>query len=83
MFPINPLDLTMPFTDANNELICLSTFFWSNSTSQDVDVILGDAFLRNVYTLFNYGNWTTPGTSLPYVQLLSVSPSSISLPDPL
>lgn len=34
--------------------------------------------MRNVYTLFNYGSWVTPGDHQPYVQFLSVSyPSQV------
>ena len=72
-YPINPLDLTMPYTNSNNELICLGTFHsQSNTTTGGVDAALGDTFLRNVYAVFNYGHWTQPGTGQPYVQLLSV-----------
>ena len=36
------------------------------------DLILGDTFLRNVYALFDYGNWTRADDGPPFVQLLSV-----------
>ena len=72
-YPINPLDMTRLYQLPNNETICLNTFAPQDLSSQGADFILGDSFLRNVYALFNYGNWTTPGTELPYVQLLSVS----------
>ena len=38
-------------------------------------MILGDAFLRNTYSLFNYGNFkngTADQASEPFVQLLNV-----------
>lgn len=39
------------------------------------ELILGDSFLRNVYSLFAYGPATSSATGTPpaYVQLLSVS----------
>jgi hypothetical protein len=37
------------------------------------DFLLGDAFLRNVFSLYDLGNWTTVGTTAPFVKLLSVS----------
>lgn len=40
------------------------------------DVILGDTFLRNTYALYNFGNWTRPGDSGPYIQVLGVGVSS-------
>ena len=40
---------------------------------QGLDAILGDAFMRNVYALFDFGNWTREGDATPFVQLLSVS----------
>ena len=36
------------------------------------DIILGDTFMRNVYTLYNFGNWTRAQDESPYIQLLSV-----------
>ena len=39
------------------------------------DFILGDTFLRNVYSLFDFGTWTNGVTSPPYMQLLSVGHS--------
>lgn len=62
-----------------NETVCVNSFI-SQSTQQSEqqlnDFILGDAFLRNAYTLFNYGNWTTTNSEAPYVQILPVSPYS-------
>lgn len=43
-----------------------------------LDFILGDAFMRNVYSLYDFGNWTAvPAPSgaddPPFMQLLAVS----------
>ena len=37
------------------------------------DFILGDAFMRNVYTSFDFGNWIQGGTHDPFIQILSVT----------
>ena len=42
-------------------------------SDEGLDAILGDAFMRNVYALFDFGNWTREGGAAPFVQLLSVS----------
>ena len=40
------------------------------------DWILGDAFLRNVYSLYDYGSLTNANDSAPFIQVLSVSITS-------
>lgn len=70
-YPINPLDLTR-LVQAGNDTVCVNTFAPGDLKSQGFDFILGDAFLRNTYALFNYGNWTDTSDNMPYVQLLSV-----------
>ncbi|KDQ59377.1 hypothetical protein JAAARDRAFT_34102 [Jaapia argillacea MUCL 33604] len=60
-------------TDISNsgELTCSGLFFVGDAG--DLDVVLGDTFLRNTYVLFDFGRWATPGTSDPFVQPLSVT----------
>ncbi|KAK7681780.1 hypothetical protein QCA50_015127 [Cerrena zonata] len=72
-YPINPLDLTLPYGIRSDESpMCRGTFGYTrNSTSSDVS--LGDVFLRNTYSLFEFGNWTNAGDGEPYIQLLSVT----------
>ncbi len=36
------------------------------------DLLLGDTFLRNVYSLFDFGSFITGNTNTPFIQLLSV-----------
>ncbi|KAJ3557413.1 hypothetical protein NM688_g1478 [Phlebia brevispora] len=74
-YPINPIDMTR-LISVGNETSCITTFAPKDLTSQGIDFVLGDAFLRNVYTLFNYGNWTDEGSDRPYVQLLSTTNQS-------
>lgn len=53
----------------------MNTFQPADEASQGLDFILGDSFMRNVYAVFNFGNWTntTEGAAPPYIQLLPVS----------
>ena len=71
-YPINPLDLTR-LISVDNETLCINAFGSMDLNDQGMDFILGDSFLRNAYTLFDYGNWTNNSASAPFVQLLSVS----------
>ncbi|KAG2160117.1 aspartic peptidase domain-containing protein [Suillus bovinus] len=61
--PINPLELTRlaTFTDGNTQYtVCTSAFRPQlSSTGSDMDFLLGDIFMRNVYSVFNFGNLTS------------------------
>jgi hypothetical protein len=37
-----------------------------------LDFTLGDSFLRNVYSLYDFGSWTSVADSAPFMRLLSV-----------
>jgi len=83
-YPIHPLDLNFDslsaYRTASNDT-CYGGFFPLPTpviqySFGEVDMILGNAFLRNVYTLLNYGNSSkaTPAVnSPPYIQLLSTT----------
>ncbi|KAJ6570083.1 aspartic peptidase domain-containing protein, partial [Mycena vulgaris] len=71
-YPIHPLDLTdliiQRGPDNTEYTICVGTITNGGTiTSGDVDGLYGDSFLRNVYTVFSYGDNTTA----PYIQFLS------------
>ncbi|RPD63822.1 acid protease [Lentinus tigrinus ALCF2SS1-6] len=84
-FPVHPLDLAFPVaapldingTGVTNVTVCLNRY--QQSTLDDsFDLILGDAFLRNVYASFDYGDYY-PGNNtngLPFVQMLSTTNAS-------
>ncbi|KAG1889345.1 aspartic peptidase domain-containing protein [Suillus subluteus] len=61
--PINPLELTRlaTFTDGNAQYtVCTSAFRPQlSNTGSDMDFLLGDIFMRNVYSVFNFGNITS------------------------
>ncbi|KDQ59376.1 hypothetical protein JAAARDRAFT_34101 [Jaapia argillacea MUCL 33604] len=71
-YPINPLDIAgVTGISDSGEIICSGLFLVAEMG--DLDIVLGDIFLRNTYALFDFGSWATPGTGDPFVQLLSVT----------
>jgi hypothetical protein len=81
-FPVHPLDLVsddFKVKDANGNPTCLGTFQPITSAFSllgEYDIILGMAFLRNTYTLLDYGDFLTSSgssTGPPFVQLLSLT----------
>lgn len=75
-FNIHPLDTVQP--DPNNPGTCFGAFLpqaTSTATSTELDILLGTAFLRSCYSVFDFGDFL-PGDSLemgkPYIQLWSL-----------
>ncbi|KAJ7119087.1 aspartic peptidase domain-containing protein [Mycena epipterygia] len=71
-FPIHPPDLTdltvLLGPDGKNYTVCTGSITNGGSIlGAGLDALYGDSFLRNVYSVFSFGN----DTSLPFVQLLS------------
>lgn len=85
--PIHPLDLTQlnNGTNGDDETVtyCSSTFGTLGSDS-DQDMLLGDSFLRNAYSLFDYGDFTgEEGDQVAnaYAQVLALTDPSDALAD--
>ncbi|KAI0782057.1 aspartic peptidase domain-containing protein [Abortiporus biennis] len=72
-YPMNPLDLIRLLPDDDNSTVACVNSITGSTLNPNVDAILGDIFMRNVYTLYNFGNFTTPGNAQPYMQLLSTT----------
>ncbi|KAJ7159735.1 aspartic peptidase domain-containing protein [Mycena filopes] len=83
-YPVHPLDTTIDPAifgfearqTATGENACLGSFQpISTDTGGTYDIIFGMAFLRNVYTLINFGDFVADSTSKadPYIQLLSIT----------
>ncbi|PPQ86178.1 hypothetical protein CVT25_006921 [Psilocybe cyanescens] len=76
-YPIHPLDLSTisdPLTINGEEWVaCVAAFKGADRWGGDAyDISLGDSFLRNVYSVFDFGDALSDGpTSDPYMQLLS------------
>ncbi|CAL1702476.1 unnamed protein product [Somion occarium] len=69
-YPIHPLDAVYVPGDIveNGSPVCFSALY----ASEGPIALLGDMFLRNVYSLYDFGNWTEAGDAGPFMQLLSV-----------
>ncbi|TCD64731.1 hypothetical protein EIP91_003687 [Steccherinum ochraceum] len=72
-YPMNPLDLIQVTTDDDNVTVVCANVFSYSDPRLGADFILGDAFMRNVYSLFDFGSLTTVNDSAPFVQLLSIT----------
>ncbi|KAH9037652.1 aspartic peptidase domain-containing protein [Lactarius pseudohatsudake] len=76
-YPIHPLDLNHQVTDDNGNNICFGPFqpLIAGAENPTYDVILGMAWLTNVYLLIDYGDFVdgTTKTDDPYVQLLPMT----------
>ncbi|TFK20993.1 acid protease [Coprinopsis marcescibilis] len=73
-FPIHPLDLTR-VVEAIPKVhsACVSAFVGADGWGRnEYEISLGDSFLRNVYSLYDFGDPQAGGTiGEPYMQLLS------------
>ncbi|KLO07895.1 acid protease [Schizopora paradoxa] len=84
-YPIHPLDVSVPYDIANQTLpngTCMGTFqpsdFAANAAmgAGNYDIIMGMPFLRNVYFLLDFGNYTAaadPNGPDAFIQLLSTT----------
>ncbi|THH20587.1 hypothetical protein EW146_g784 [Bondarzewia mesenterica] len=81
-FPIHPLDTSSSdfnMTDSSTgQPVCVGTFQPITSAFSllgEYDMILGMSFLRNTYTLIDFGNFVqdSSDSSDPYIQLLSLT----------
>ncbi|VDC07262.1 unnamed protein product [Peniophora sp. CBMAI 1063] len=74
---IHPLDLTdvQDLRPDYNYTVCTSSFGELDFDQDELDLLLGDSFLRNVFTSFYYGDVDTKGNVVksPSVKLLSAS----------
>ncbi|KAF8338778.1 aspartic peptidase domain-containing protein [Cantharellus anzutake] len=69
---LHPLDLVVPVLGNKNK--CIGSFIpQSLGESGQYDIVAGDVFLRNVYTVFDFGDYTDSSKLTmgdPYVKLL-------------
>ncbi|KAI0828865.1 aspartic peptidase domain-containing protein [Trametes gibbosa] len=72
-YPIHPIDAVVVNQTANGILTCIGALTTNvNGQGLLTDWLIGDAFMRAVYSLYDYGNVTNPNAGSPYVQLLSI-----------
>ncbi|TBU23206.1 aspartic peptidase A1 [Dichomitus squalens] len=81
-YPIHPLDVSssdFDMVDSTGNPVCVGTFQPITSAFSllgEYDIILGMAFMRNTYTLFDYGNFmenTAADRGDPFIQLLPLT----------
>ncbi|KAI9573666.1 aspartic peptidase domain-containing protein [Boletus coccyginus] len=88
-YPVHPLDVSSSdfgVKFSNGKQACLGTFQPISSAFSllgEYDMILGMAFLRNAYTLINFGDLVQGGSSSsnPYIQLLSLTDETAAVND--
>ncbi|KJA24479.1 hypothetical protein HYPSUDRAFT_38499 [Hypholoma sublateritium FD-334 SS-4] len=75
VFPLHPLDV-VPSTAAttNNGTLCIGSFVPSTfNIGNDFDWLVGDNFLRSVYSVYDFGDFDSTGEmGNPYMKLLSI-----------
>ncbi|CAE6414696.1 hypothetical protein ACGC1H_007072 [Rhizoctonia solani] len=75
--PIHPLDLTNPgvyLIDGKNQTFCLNAIQVLTIDNLPFDFLLGDSFLRNVYAVYDFGDFDASGKmGKPYVKLLPLT----------
>ncbi|KAF8073930.1 aspartic peptidase domain-containing protein [Lyophyllum atratum] len=85
-YPIHPLDASLDprtiglsgVTDSRGQPLCIGTFqpfSYNRGASPNYDMVLGMAFLRNVYVLMDYGDFIIGSDEIdaPYIQFLSTT----------
>ncbi|KAJ7440822.1 aspartic peptidase domain-containing protein [Mycena galericulata] len=71
-FPIHPLDLSAVFiSNAAHEVTCVTQWTSVPASQGDIDMAFGDSFLRNFYTVFNFGDDVSQAPAGSSIQLLS------------
>ncbi|KAF7364913.1 Aspartic peptidase A1 [Mycena venus] len=81
-FPIHPLDVVddnFKILDKNGNHVCIGAFQPITSAFSlfgNFDMIMGMTFIRNAYTLMNFGDWVDDSSTDrgdPYIQLLPLT----------
>ncbi|KAJ6534330.1 aspartic peptidase domain-containing protein [Mycena capillaripes] len=82
-FPIHPLDISDVVIDTlHNTPVCITP--WSGAEGGvDFDILFGDSFMRNFYSLFNFGDAvsTAPTGNASSIQLLSQTDAAAAAKD--
>ncbi|OJT08989.1 Aspartic protease [Trametes pubescens] len=72
-YPVHPIDMVTVNTAPNGTFYCTGAISHGDASDGSNDWIVGDTFLRNVYSLFDFGSDTNPSEGPAYMQLLSVT----------
>ncbi|TDL18812.1 acid protease [Rickenella mellea] len=74
-YPVHPIDTVQAGATTKGTVACFGGFQVSSGGDPDEDFLLGDSFLRNVYSLYDFGSFIA-GTTPPFLQLLSTTDAS-------
>ncbi|TDL18819.1 acid protease [Rickenella mellea] len=74
-YPVHPIDTVQATTNTDGTVICISGFLAMTGPDPVEDMVLGNSLLRNVYSLYDFGSFTS-ATTPPFVQLLSTTDES-------
>ncbi|ORY31937.1 aspartic peptidase domain-containing protein [Naematelia encephala] len=80
-FPVHPLDMTYPDPTDASQSTCIGMIQYSSTLGDTGDIILGSAFLKNVYSIFQYPDTSKQKTWQPTVGLVSLTNASIASQD--
>ncbi|KAG9227430.1 hypothetical protein PTI98_010955 [Pleurotus ostreatus] len=88
-YPVHPMDIVnddFAITDKMGNRVCIGAFQPITSAFSllgNYDMILGMSFLRNAYTLLDYGNWVknTQDDVDPYIQMLPLTSTALAKAD--
>jgi hypothetical protein len=73
-YPVHPLDTVSQSLSSAPKLGCVGAFQpITFDSGNQLDLILGMGFLRNVYMLNSFGTLVSANASAPYVQLLNLN----------
>ncbi|TDL18837.1 acid protease [Rickenella mellea] len=75
-YPVHPIDTVNAFANGTAP-VCFGAFTVPSEGHEPPaeDFVLGDSFLRNVYSLYDFGSFIS-GTTPPFIQLLSTTDAS-------
>ncbi|KAH9897762.1 aspartic peptidase domain-containing protein [Cubamyces lactineus] len=72
-YPMHPIDAVVLNTTADGIQNCLGAITVNeNPMGLGTDWLIGDSFMRNIYSLYDYGNQTSKADGNPYMQILSI-----------
>ncbi|KAJ7659157.1 aspartic peptidase domain-containing protein [Mycena polygramma] len=82
-FPFHPLDLSkISYAMGSLNVSTCESMWGPNSGDELEDIILGDSFMRNVYSIFNFGNSVSnSSTGNASIQLLSLTDPATAATD--
>jgi hypothetical protein len=69
---VHPIDTVAAGLADDGSIACFSGFPVGDAGDSE-DLLIGDSFLRNVYSLFDFGSFTGNGTTTPFVQMVGLT----------